>query len=54
MTILLYIITRLCMALVALMSIDALADTALAADPWNAVAGFCLLVIAELIIEANT
>lgn len=51
MSLLLYVVTRAMLALVALMSIDALAGTSLAADIWHVVPAFCLLAIAEFITE---
>lgn len=53
MAILLYLITRLAAAVAALMCIDVLAGTALAASVWNVLAAAGLLVILDIVVFSN-
>lgn len=48
-----YLVTRAIMALAALMCVDVIADTTLAAEPTSILAMTGLLVIAEVLIAAN-
>jgi len=49
-----YIAARLIMAIVALMCVDVLANTTLAAEGWSIAAAAGLLIIADIIVETNT
>ena len=54
MSLLLYVVTRAILALVALMTIDAITGNAYAADPWNILAAGVLIVVADIIAYTNS
>jgi hypothetical protein len=49
-----YIIARLILAIVALMCVDVLANTTLAAEGWSIVAAAGLLIIADIVAYTNS
>ena len=48
-----YLVARLIMVIVALMCVDVLANTTLAAEGWSIVAAGGLIIIADVIVYTN-
>jgi hypothetical protein len=49
-----YLTARLIMAIVALMCVDTLANTTLAAEAWSIFAAAGLIIIADIVVYTNT